>query len=235
MERCRFCLESIVNEAFSCKHCGLWQPTKEEINSAYRHVLSTLVKETLGEKKWKRVNFLRRIAIFSFYLFVVLFIVLAITYMFKLSWIDGLTDTIWGSLFLSFFLMLLSGTFGGGTISKYRKKIVFENALLIEKRLNEQLQNNLREQQLSKNQRHKPVLLYSLTALLFFTTSNPTKQEFIDYYATKTNRVVVQRPVSEKSLAENEVIVSRINFILCSIHATSKNEVYVGVLGSFFP
>lgn len=220
MERCRFCLENIEEEAFSCKHCGQLQPTKEEINSAYRHVLSTLVKETLGEKKWKRVNFLRRVAIFSFYLFVVLFIVFGITYMFKLSWIDGLTGTIWGSLFVSFFLMLLSGTFGGGTISKYRTKLVFEKALLIEERL----QNKLREMQIKKLQPYKSLSQSSLVilgVLLLLAISNPSTNEFKEFYKQTNN------------FKDEPNGLTKINLVICSRYQIN-GATYWGVLGNFF-
>lgn len=50
METWRFCLETIHEEAFACGHCGHWQPTRQEINSAYREVMRTLVKEERASK-----------------------------------------------------------------------------------------------------------------------------------------------------------------------------------------
>lgn len=39
MKPCRFCLENIHESAEACAHCGNWQPSPEEITSAYRAVI----------------------------------------------------------------------------------------------------------------------------------------------------------------------------------------------------
>lgn len=220
MGKCHFCLELIPEEAFACKHCGQLQPTKEEINSAYRLVLSTLTKETMGEDKWKRALFLRCIAIFSFFLLLILFIALGINYMFKPSFLDGLMGVVWGSLFVSLLLVVFGGTLGGGTITKHETKIVFEKALLIE----EHLQKKLGEMQIKKLQNHKSLSQSSviiLGVLLLFAISNPSTNEFKEFY---------KRTNESKEEPSN---FSKTNLVICSRYQID-GRTYWGILGNFF-
>lgn len=169
MESCRFCFESISPEAVACRHCGHWQPTKDEINSAYRGILRTLVWED-AERKRNGLNTLTGSGLFSF---------IALLY-----WEVTPIYILIFSIFLGWLYFKLE--------RKCKAKIALENALLIEERL----QNKLREQQVKKFQSQKTSLFVFWGILLLLAISNPSTQEFQEFQKStfvvpdKTNLVI---------------------------------------------
>lgn len=203
MKTCRFCLESIINEnASTCSHCGHLQPTKEEINSAYRQVLSILVDEKLGYATRRGL-----IVLIGVGLLPILAIVIG-------TWRNFVFDGFTAG-FLLFALIPIRLYYK--VMQKYKTKIIFEDALLIEERL----QNKLRELEVKKFRPDKPVLLYSLIILLFLAVSNPSTNEFKEFYKRAKN------PNEEPSG------FTKTNLIFCSRYQIN-GEKYWGVLGNFF-
>lgn len=58
MKQCRFCLENIQEFAEACAHCGHWQPSPEEIESAYKEVATRMARDKMIPVKWAPSTFL---------------------------------------------------------------------------------------------------------------------------------------------------------------------------------
>lgn len=211
MKQCRFCLENIHESAEACSHCGNWQPSPETVQIAYSVVAERMARNRMGSKRalfllWIPLGTLGSalIAISSSFDSPIVFIVSSLFLLL--------------SFILPFFIK-------HNLFQQYLYKIVFENAVELDRLLHQEL----RQWQISKPRSYTRTLVI-LGIFITLVISNPTKQEFIDFYVAKTK---VERITSEKPLAEDEVIVRRINFILCSIYPISKKDIYVGVLGNF--
>lgn len=209
MELCRFCLESIPQDAFACGHCGRWQPTREEINSVYKKVLAVSVNEEMGVRKRRALNILICVGLLSVIL--LLFVVANNERETSSKLIIG---------FLFFFSLSVLWLYNR-IVRKYRIKIVFEKILFLEERL----QERLKELQIKKFQPHnKPSSQSSLLILgilLLLAISNPSTNEFKEFYKNAIKS------------GEEPSGITKTNLVICSRYKINGTT-YWGVLGNFF-
>lgn len=103
----------------------------------------------------------------------------------------------------------------------FRRKIVFEEALLLEERLNNNLKNRFRELQIRRDRSKQGAALIFGEVLLLLALTNPSTQEFQAFYARKKQTAIELRNVNKT------------NLVICS-HYQIGEKTYWGVLGNFF-
>lgn len=160
MKQCRFCLENIHEFAEACAHCGHWQPSPEEIKSAYQEVATRMVRNKMIPIKWAPLSFLVVIFIleifkgalnkpFLYPLFLVTQIVLFVIALILLA------SFLWNRKRLHY---------------QYLEKTTFEEAIEVDKLLYKRLM----ETQIRKSQPYTRTLLIMvciLILLLVFTNA----------------------------------------------------------------
>lgn len=212
METCRFCLENIHEIALTCSHCGYWQPNKTEIADEYRKVLIAREQEILGTKKWR--------TLFIFWPFAFLLCIGGSITMFVKF--PSIPVAIISLIIIAVSCILNASFMALNNI--FRRKIVFEEALLLEERLNNNLKKRFRELQVRRD-RSKQGAAGILGGVFFLLAlTNPSTQEFQAYYAQKEEATIELKDVNRTNL----VIFSRYQ-----VESTEKK--YWGVLGNFFP
>lgn len=202
MKTCSFCLENIHEFAEACRHCGHWQPNDSEINDAHEKILTKLAKQDMTSRGWMIFWGIAMIAMLLIYLndnlgmhseWIPKFMVAMVLILFFLRWL-----------------------YKRKTVNKHRAMIYFKYPVAIDFLI----QQRLKERQIKKFY-YPRVTLLVLGILVLLTLSNPSTQEFYEYYKNKTNAIVLPGTIQ------------KINLVVFSVYRTSEMT-YYGVLGNFF-
>jgi hypothetical protein len=187
MKQCFFCLENIHESAEACGCCGNWQPSADEISSAWKAVLGARVG----------------LPIAPFLVFLLFFVILIAS-----SEVASL-DVVVGVLVW----VVVPFIFARNMYRQRRDIDVFANAV----ELDHLLQQELKARQLKKSRSLAPMLV-TIGILILLAVSNPSTQEFHEFYLRKEKAIVVP---------------NKINLIICSVYVTDT-QTYLGVAGNFF-
>jgi len=162
MKQCRFCFENIHDFAEACAHCGHWQPSPEEVNSAYQEVATRMAHAKMKDARLAPLGFLFAIVILEGFKS-------GLNKPSIESYRFFLEPLFWGTQIILFFsaLVLLFLWSSNDLYKQYLNKITFDEAVAID----ELHHKRLKELQITKSQvstRTLVILVCILILLLIF-------------------------------------------------------------------